>query len=505
MRGRTLVLSMAAGLLMAASVAVGQDAPAQGRGRGAGPAPEVKATVPQDATATLQAVSTAIGAGALTSVEFEGKGSSYNFGQAVNVSDAWPRFILRSYKAEVDYATPAWRQEMDRTQLDGTAPFGGFRNIQVVSGENAWNVGANNMPAPAPANVAERQLQVWMTPAGFVKAALANHAMERVLGRTKVITFTTPDHHTVTGVVEADNLISRVSTRIDNPVLGDMLWVARYADYKTFGDVKFPTRIIQTQGGHPVLDLMVTEVKPNGAEKIDVPAGVMHAEVPPVKVETTKLADGVWYLRGGTHHSVVVEFKDYVTVIEGPLSEARSLAVIAEVHKLVPDKPIKYLVNTHNHFDHLGGVRTYVAEGATIITPQSNVNYYQHVFTAPHTLDPDMLQKSPKKATIDGVMDKKELKDDTQTLDLYVRPIAGHNDAMIIAYLPKSKILVEADAWTPPAANAPPPGPDAKPNPFTVELYNEVEALKLDVAEIAALHGPGERPFADFKKAAGKS
>jgi glyoxylase-like metal-dependent hydrolase (beta-lactamase superfamily II) len=38
-------------------------------------------------------------------------------------------------------------------------------------------------------------------------------------------------------------------------------------------------------------------------------------------------------------------------------TEARSLAVIREVKKLIPNKPVRYLVSTHHHWDHLGGVR----------------------------------------------------------------------------------------------------------------------------------------------------
>ena len=168
----------------------------------------------------------------------------------------------------------------------------------------------------------------------------------------------------------------------------------------------------------------------------------------------------------------------------------------------MPNKPIRYLVNTHNHFDHLGGVRTFVAEGVTIITPASNTAYYLKNFAAPHTLNPDMLAKTRKPAKVEGVTTKRVLTDGSQTLELYVQPLTGHNTAMILAYLPRQKILVEADAYTPAAANAP---PAAMPNPFTVQLYGEVQKLKLDVAQIAALHGPGVRTMDDLKKAAGKS
>src|SRR5437899_4860673 len=98
------------------------------------------------------------------------------------------------------------------------------------------------------------------------------------------------------------------------------------------------------------------------------------------------LTDGVFYLRGGTHHSVAVEFADHVVVVEGPLNEQRSLAVIAEVNKLIANKPIRYLVNTHHHFDHSGGLRTYVDQGVTIITHAINKPFYDKSFTSQRQL-----------------------------------------------------------------------------------------------------------------------
>jgi glyoxylase-like metal-dependent hydrolase (beta-lactamase superfamily II) len=231
-------------------------------------------------------------------------------------------------------------------------------------------------------------------------------------------------------------------------------------------------------------------VKPNGAAAIDVSAIVRGVQSPPAVVKSEKIADGVWFLAGGTHHSVLAEFHDHVVVIEAPLDESRSNAVIAEVHRLAPGKPIQYVVNTHNHFDHLGGIRTFVAEGITIIAPAANVAYYHKVFLLPHTLNPDKLSQSGNQATIEGVQSKRVLTDGTQTVELYVVPLKGHSDAMIIAYLPKDKLLVEADAYVPGPLNAPPSvKPDPYFLPYTVDLYERLQKLKLDVGPIAPLHG----------------
>src|SRR6201999_3766728 len=106
-----------------------------------------------------------------------------------------------------------------------------------------------------------------------------------------------------------------------------------------------------------------------------------------------------------------LEYKDYLAIVEAPLSEERSLAVIAAAKKLVPNKPIRYLINTHHHFDHSSGIRTYVAEGATVITSEMNKDYYEQAWKAPRTLAPDQLSQNPKKATFVTVKDKYVLTD----------------------------------------------------------------------------------------------
>jgi glyoxylase-like metal-dependent hydrolase (beta-lactamase superfamily II) len=127
---------------------------------------------------------------------------------------------------------------------------------------------------------------------------------------------------------------------------------------------------------HNIMEIKVTNVQTNvNVPAITVPDVVKQATAPPERVESQKLADGVWFLGGGSHNSVAVEFRDYVAVVEAPLNEARSLEVIDEVHKLVPNKQIQYVVNTNHHFDHSGGLRTYLSQGTTVVTSQQNRDY----------------------------------------------------------------------------------------------------------------------------------
>jgi glyoxylase-like metal-dependent hydrolase (beta-lactamase superfamily II) len=283
-----------------------------------------------------------------------------------------------------------------------------------------------------------------------------------------------------------------------------MLYELRYTNYKDFGGVKFPTLLHIHQGdprlsaAHNSMEITVNSVEPNvSVPAVNAPEVVQKATAPPERAESQKLADGVWLIAGGTHNSVAVDFRDFATVIEAPLNEERSLAVIAEVTRLIPNKPIRYVVNTHHHFDHTGGLRTYLAQGATIVTHQGNRDYYERVLfsPAPRTLMPDRFSTyypyftgGRRPLPIETVNQKYVISDGVRTLDLY--PVQGLNHAanMLIAYFPKDQILVNADLYSPPAPGAPAPAPNANMR----TLQQNIQRLKLDVSRHVPIHGrPG--------------
>ena len=457
----------------------------------------------QDAKTVLQNATKVIGD--VKSIQFSGTGHLAAVGQAWNPTSPWPETIVKSYTRTIDYGSQSSREELVRNEGDppakgGAAPFGGDqRQVNLVSGQYAWNQ-PGNAPQPAVAAAEERQLQIWLTPHGFLNGAMQNNATARKGKGGTEVSFTAMGKFKVTGTVDSQGMVTKTETRIPNPVLGDMLVETDYSAYKDFAGVKFPTVIVQKQGGYPLLDLAVTDVKTNVPLDLTVPDAVKQAKLPPVVVQTQKLGDGLWWLGGGSHHSVVVEYPTYITVIESPLNDERALAVIAEAKKLVPNKPIKYLVNTHNHFDHLGGVRAFVPEGATIITNAMNKAYYEKTFNAPHTLAPDRLSQNPKKATFITVKDKYVLSDGGREIDIIHIENDNHNAGMLMVYIPKEKVLVEADDFTPPAPNGPAPAPRAVN--FTKNLNANIDRLKLDVVTIAPLHG-FVVPVAELKKLAG--
>ena len=494
--------------------------------------PAVPSARAQDAQAVIKTAEYALGMirgpqriEAINTLEYWGTGFTYAFGQAYRPDAAWPAFKV-TYHVSLSYAVPAMRVDVMRSNPDGPIQGGGGlplaapqRQIQVVSGGFAWNESvpgagfiSGSTATPSPDALNDRLLQLWMTPFGVLHMAVKAGSAAKVTteGGATVITF--PLSGALQGItmkvtLNAKNQPERVETRTNDPVLGDMVTETTYSDYKDLSeittDVPFPSHIVEKQGGFPVLDVTVTKADTNNPYVVfPVPDNVEKAPQghTAVKVETQKVSDGVWYLTGGTHHSVAVEFKNYVALVECPLNDDRAEAVIDAVKKTIPTKPIRYVVNTHHHFDHLGGVRACVAEGATILTAAENKPYYEKLWARPHTLQPDRLAKAPRKPVIEAVEDKRVLTDGTQTLELYHLQGTNHADTMLIGYLPKAKVLIEADAYNPAPPNAA-PGPVVKENE---NLYENIKRLNLDVQQITPLHGRLVT-ISDLRKAIGQN
>jgi sugar lactone lactonase YvrE len=435
-------------------------------------------------------------------LEFSGTGSWYQFGQAPAPGLAWPSFAVSSYRATFEFAAAAARVQITRQQIvepGRVRPAPVEQKVdQFVSGENAWSAPTGSAaPQSQPAAVEERRAEIWSTPQGFIKAALTNHAqVDRKAGISRV-SFVTQGKYHFEGELNTAGEVTWVRTWIDNPVLGDTVLETRFADYQVFDAVRFPKTIARSLGGFPVLALNVTDVRTTGISLAAAPSNLTAPAVPDVKV--TPLDAGVFYLTGGTHHSVLIEQDDHLVIVEAPQNEARSLAVIAKAKATVPGKPIRYLVNTHSHFDHSGGLRTYVDEGAIIVTDAGNQAFYEQAWATPRTINPDRLAQSRKPARFETFTGKHVLAG-RHRIEIHAIAGSGHNDAFSLVYLPAEKILIEADAYTPGSPGAPAP---AAPNPYTVNLADNLKRLGLEVAQIAALHGPRVATYEDLRTATG--
>ncbi|MGA3063705.1 MAG: MBL fold metallo-hydrolase [Methylocystis sp.] len=463
--------------------------------------------------ASLQEAASALGAADVKSIEFSGSGQWFQFGQAPNPTLPWPRFDVSSYSADIDYAVPAARVRIVREQFveqGRQRPTPVEQKVDAyVNGAAAWNVGNQQGAAPGSAPVAtpqlaaveERSAEIWSTPQGFLRAALANNATSRAAGEGVEVSFTLGGKYHYVGAINAENEVEKVRTWIDTPVLGDTLVETTFSDYKAFGAVRFPSHIVRIEGEHPILDLTIADVKLNPAVDIAIPQNVADAKPTAPVVAVNKLAEGVYYLTGGTHHSVAIEQRDHIVLVEAPLNEERSLALIVKIKEIIPNKPIKYVVASHVHFDHTGGLRTFVDAGATIVAHESDKPYFEKAWAAPRALVPDLLSKSKKPAKFETYAENYELTDGTRKIELHRIAGSGHSDDLGLVYLPAERILIEADAYTPTAANAPPP---ASPNPYSVNLVDNIVRLKLDVAQIAALHGPRVVTLDDLRAAIGQ-
>ena len=451
----------------------------------------------QDARTVISDASKAMGADNLKTVQFTASGWEYAFGQAMNAKSPWPGFESKTYTRTINFETPAWRIERVFMPLSPARRGGGLlpaaTQTIVINANTNW----------------AQQLDHWMTPYGFLRAAATNNATvqsQKVGGKTySVVTFMAQNKAKVNGYINDQKMIEKVETWIDNPVTGDTLLESVYTGYKDFGGLKFPSRIVRRQGDYPVLDLTVTDVKPNAPANIQAPApaGGGGGGQPPVTT-SRQLGDGVFLILGG-YASIAVDFKDYIVVVEGGNSEAGANAIITEAKRVIPNKPIKYLVNTHNHFDHSSGLRRFMAEGVTIITHEGNKQYYEKLASLPHTLNPDTLAKAPKKASVEGMKDKRVLTDGNHVIELYRLVSSTHNDGLIVAYFPKEKVLLEGDGWNPPAEA------DAAPSPINNSIYNKnlmdnIHRLNLNVETLVPVHYPGTRPvsFAEFTRAVAK-
>ena len=434
------------------------------------------------------AAAEAMGAASLNSIQFSGTGISYSFGQAYAPGGPLPRFDVKTYTAAVDYETPAMRLEILRAQGEHPPRGGGGqpyardqRTIQVVSGTHAWSEGGAQ-PAPNPAAVGDRLRQIWLTPHGVIKAALAGGTP----AAGNVFTVRAGDRD-ITVTLNQENLVERVQYLTTSSVVGDVPVEVTYSDYAEFGGIRFPRRIVETQDGLDTLDLTISDVQPNAAVSLPVPANVASAPPPAaVTAAIEKVGDGLWSLVSAGNRSLAVEFADHIAILEGPTSDARSKAVNDLVRQTVPAKPIRYVVNTHAHYDHAGGLRQYVAEGITVITHENNKAFFEQAWARPRTVEPDPAPASGPPA-IETVADRHTLSDGTRTVELYHLPNHQHHTGQLIAYLPKERILMYGDAYNPPAGDeirTPDRGPE-----FAAQMVQTVQALKLSPERIAPVHG----------------
>jgi glyoxylase-like metal-dependent hydrolase (beta-lactamase superfamily II) len=475
--------------------------------------------VAQNASTVVANASKAMGAENLNSITFSGSAQNANFGQSKNIGTPWtPAGITRitTYTRTIDFSQPASRAvgPTQPPQIPGApAPMPGNFNQNITPAQNNWT----------------QQLEIWITPWGFLKGAAANNATVRQAGGRSVVSFSpamkapSGQAYTVTGYINNQNMVEKVETRVEHPILGDLLVEAEYSDYKDFGGVKVPGRIVQKRAGLQTFEATITAATANPANltalmtppppagRGGAPAGAPAAGAPqapaaPPAVEAQKLGDGVFKITGN-YAALAVDMGDHIVVVESGQSEARGLAVMAAAKQASPGKPIRFVVNSHAHFDHASGLATAVAEGATILTHENNKQFLERALGTPRTLVGDSLAKANRKPNIEGVGDRRTLKGSNgKVVELYHVQGLEHTDGMLMVHLPAERALYTADFGipNPPAAGAPP----APVNPSLPTLVQNLDRLRLEFNTFIMAHPANpDRPLtrADLMGAVGRS
>jgi glyoxylase-like metal-dependent hydrolase (beta-lactamase superfamily II) len=472
----------------------------------------------QNASAVIAAASKAMGADTLTSITYSGTARNGAFGQSKAIGEplgAVNTTQITQYTRAINFGQPAEPAALISRATGTTTPpavpgvppqpAGVFnQNITAAQASSNWNQGLN----------------VWTTPWGFLKGAAANNATVRQQGSQQLVSFSPPNlkspsgqMYTVTGYINNQNLVTKVETRVDNTVVGDLLVEFEYSNYQNMNGVQVPTRIVQKQAGMPTFDATISAATPNppnltalltpppppagrGGGPGGPPAGPPPAPAaPPVE----KLGEGAFKI-GGNYASLAVDMGDHILVVESGQSDARGLAVMAAAKQAIPNKPIRFVVNSHPHFDHASGLSAAVAEGATILTHNNNEKVLEQFLSGPRTLTGDSLSKVTNRRTnvVQGVGNRDVRKGTNGKVVELIHIPNEHSDGMLAVYLPAEKVLWSADITV------------VGPNPAqlatvksAVEVFNK---LKLDYNAWIPAHPPNpDKPLtrADVTAAVG--
>jgi len=306
-----------------------------------------------------------------------------------------------------------------------------------------------------------------------------------------IVTFTMPDAQQVALYFDsATHLLSKYENAIQDSIYDTDVLEFIYGGYKQVGDLKLPSQFVIKQAGmvssdwkvdiklNPTLDEKAFALNTEGLKELP-------AQPTPAPVKTVKLADSVALiqgLQGGNYNVLAVNFKDHIFVFEAPVSSAIADQAIRMIKEAFPNKPIKYVAVTHFHNDHSGGLRSFIAEGATVVTTAGNRAVFEQMAAA--TLD-DALAKKPRKPVFEIVSGKRVFSDGVDSIE--VHDIGSpHAKEMLVGYLPKERILFQGDLFFAPFDERFPIGPAAE---ATTAFFAKLKSLALPVDKLVGVHG----------------
>ena len=442
-------------------------------------------------------------------VVIEGRGTSFRLGQNQDPDAPLPEYEISEFTREFDLANGRWRQEQLRTSNFFTSnPLFNQRQVIAVDGDVAFDISENGTARRASSQVGrDRKAELYHYPVGLIQAATAEGATVSNLLQENgqdVVDITTAEGDQFTLFVDSEtNFPSKIVSTSYHPNLGDVAVETAFDAYAESGGLggfqarlTLPRRIRWSIDKFQTAEIIASNTSINGElGDLAAPQEVRSAEAPMLSasVAVEEVTSGVWYLAGQSHHSVLVELAEYLVLIEAPQHDVRTLAVIDTARELRPDKPLRYVINTHHHFDHSGGIRAAVSEGVIVITHELNRPFIEDIVARQHTITQDALARNPQPLVIETVpgSDRYVLDDGGRSLEIY--PILDdlHSESFLMVYLPGDRLLVEADAFN----------PGARVTPFAANLLKNIEARQLRVDRVLALHG-GIVPFSELQEAA---
>ena len=438
-------------------------------------------TAPPTADSVLADTIAAMGTEGLDSITYSGWAWRIrnSFMQTPHADPPWPwRDAIWDYARTIDLGAPASLATGDTFAMNlfFNPPVEGTYVQSVPADQDGW----------------AQQLEIWLTPWGFLAGAAANgvtmdsasiDGMDyTTLSWQSPADQTAPSgmRYTVNGYIGDDNLIARTETWVEHPFMGDFHVVQVYDDYRRFDGVMVPTEIEQQRGGGGVFGVEVSDASANPAnlaallQPPETGGGFGGPGGPPPEDIVEQVADGVWLITGG-YVALVAEFDDHLLVFEGGQSEARGDQIIAAIESDLPDKPIRYIVNSHPHSDHTAGLVPFIRAGATLVTHANNVDFLGMALRTPRSL----LGEDTLDVEVQGVEGVGVYADGSMRVELHSVP-NGHTDGMLVAVLPAQGILFQADFTL--------PQPGAEANPFVKTLATYVADNDVQFERYLAVH-----------------
>ncbi|MGB7219373.1 MAG: hypothetical protein WBD07_11245 [Vicinamibacterales bacterium] len=427
-------------------------------------------------------------------IVMEGAGMNGAMGGSAT-PDAPPNtFKVTDYRRTLDLANGRMRLQQVRTAQFAFANATVVRQDQRLDGDLAFNVaaaaaGATQAPLQRASEAASQQRRREMLehPVALLRAALDPAAkignLRQEDGQPHVDITTARGDVLTLAIDPATKRPTHVAHAEYDPNWGDVIVETTFADFEEVGGLQLPKRFTTKTDRFTTADITLSRNQADvEAEDLAAPGEVRAAPLPqppPINVTVEEVGRGIWWLAGGTHHSVVFEFADHLTLFEVPLTDARTQAVIAKAKTLVPTKPLTHAIVSHHHLDHAGGFRAAVAEGLTIITHRGNEAFFKEIASRPHTRGQDALSRNPKTPVFQLMDEGLTLKDAANEVILYKANGNIHSGLLVFAWVPRDRTLVQADFYD----------LNWQQHPWGDNFIENVKAQKLNPARHLPIHG----------------